>query len=54
MIETRLFFFGIFVVILFLTGILYTVKEFRELDQEEQKAWREEKKNIRIDEDFET
>lgn len=54
MIETKLFIFGIFVFLLFLTGIVYTIKEFKDLDQEQQKAWREKSKNIRVDEDLET
>lgn len=54
MIETRLLFFGVIVVLLFSIGLVYTIKEFKELDQEQQKEWREKSKDIQVDEDFET
>lgn len=54
MFETRLFAFGIFVVLLFCIGILYTIKEFKEMNQNEQKKWRNKSKGIRVEDDLET
>lgn len=54
MIETRLFIFGVFVVLLFSIGIFYTIKEFRDFNEEKQKQWRNKSKGIRVEDDIET
>lgn len=42
--EANLFIFGILVVIIFSIGIVFTVREFREMDQEEQRNYRDDSK----------
>lgn len=49
--DSLLFGFGVFVMLLFTAGILFTVKEFKDMDQEAQKKYREKPKNMRINTD---
>ncbi len=48
MTDTLLFQFGVFVVLLFLAGIAYTIREFSQMSESNQREWKEEKKDIHI------
>ena len=48
MTDTLLFQFGVFVVLLFLAGIGYTIKEFSQMDDSNQREWKKDKKDIHI------
>lgn len=45
--ESTLLGLGIFVVLLFLAGILFTVKEFQEMDESEQRNYEKREMNIK-------
>lgn len=45
--DSTVFGFGVFVVLLFIAGILYTVKEFQNMDESEQRNWKKQDMNIK-------
>lgn len=48
MTDTLLFQFGVFVVLLFLAGIVYTMREFSQMNESNQREWKNEKKDMHI------
>lgn len=51
--EPSVFGFGIFVVLIFIAGVLYTIKEFGEIDEVKQREWRQRDKNMDIKKEVE-
>ncbi|MDX1639436.1 MAG: hypothetical protein R3281_15825 [Balneolaceae bacterium] len=47
--ETNIFIFGVFMTSLFLVGIFFTIKEFRDMNQEQQRKWKEERRDMKIE-----
>lgn len=46
--NSLLFGFGVFVVLIFLIGILFTIKEFQNMDDGKQRNYQEDSNSIRI------
>lgn len=49
--NAALFGVGIFITLLFLMGILFTVREFRNMEKERQKSYKHNAKNMQIESD---
>lgn len=47
--ESRIFYFGVVMIALFLIGIFYPVKEFQEIDPDRQQRQDKRKKKMKID-----
>lgn len=45
--DSTVFGFGVFVVLLFLAGIIFTVREFQNMNDSEQRNWKKQDMNIK-------
>lgn len=45
--DSAVFGFGVFVVIIFLAGVVFTIKEFRNIDEAKQRSYKNKDMNIK-------
>jgi hypothetical protein len=45
--DSTVFGFGVFVVLLFLSGIVFTIREFQNMDEKKQRNWKKQDMNIK-------
>ena len=46
--DTALFGFGVFVVFIFMVVVLFTIKEFQNLDEKKQKNYKRDRKDMNV------